>query len=169
MMQMFDKQLTLRMGQANVRRWVDDILPLLSGDDDPLGVEGFATHHVPLDEAPEAYEMFQKKAGRRLQGRVPALIRDRPAARSEHDGDGTRHGRAMPARGPGSSLVGVSQMHASRLIRQSIARLRDDADHSASATFDLATRTIGRTPGATAPLRSSGHAVATAIWSTGRR
>ena len=53
-----------------------------------------------------------------------------------------------------------------RLIRQSIARLRDDADHSASATFDLATRTIGRTPGATAPLRSSGHAVATAIWST---
>jgi threonine dehydrogenase-like Zn-dependent dehydrogenase len=61
MMQMFDKQLTLRMGQANVRRWVDDILPLLSGDDDPLGVEGFATHHVPLDEAPAAYEMFQKK------------------------------------------------------------------------------------------------------------
>ena len=61
MMQMFDKQLTLRMGQANVRRWVDDIMPLLSGDDDPLGVEGFATHHVPLDEAPAAYEMFQKK------------------------------------------------------------------------------------------------------------
>ena len=61
MMQMFDKQLTLRMGQANVRRWVDDILPLLSGDEDPLGVEGFATHHVPLDEAPAAYEMFQKK------------------------------------------------------------------------------------------------------------
>ena len=61
MMQMFDKQLTLRMGQANVRRWVDDIMPLLAGDDDPLGVEGFATHHVPLDEAPAAYEMFQKK------------------------------------------------------------------------------------------------------------
>ena len=61
MMQMFDKQLTLRMGQANVRRWVDDIMPLLSGDEDPLGVEGFATHHVPLDEAPAAYEMFQKK------------------------------------------------------------------------------------------------------------
>jgi threonine dehydrogenase-like Zn-dependent dehydrogenase len=61
MMQMFDKQLTLRMGQANVRRWVDDLLPLLSGDEDPLGVEGFATHHVPLDQAPAAYEMFQKK------------------------------------------------------------------------------------------------------------
>ncbi|MFE5560617.1 zinc-dependent alcohol dehydrogenase [Streptomyces sp. NPDC056544] len=57
---MFDKQLTLRMGQANVRRWVDDILPLLT-DGDPLGVEGFATHRIPLEEAPDAYEMFQKK------------------------------------------------------------------------------------------------------------
>jgi threonine dehydrogenase-like Zn-dependent dehydrogenase len=61
MLQMFDKQVTLRMGQANVRRWVDDILPLLTGDGDPLGVETFATHHVPLTEAPEAYEAFQKK------------------------------------------------------------------------------------------------------------
>ncbi|MGH4011894.1 MAG: zinc-dependent alcohol dehydrogenase [Pseudonocardiaceae bacterium] len=56
----FDKQIQLRMGQANVKRWVDDILPLLT-DDDPLGVEGFATHTLPLDQAPEAYEMFQKK------------------------------------------------------------------------------------------------------------
>jgi threonine dehydrogenase-like Zn-dependent dehydrogenase len=60
MLVMFDKQVQLRMGQANVRRWVDDILPLL-GDDDPLGVDGFATHHIPLDEAPAAYETFQKK------------------------------------------------------------------------------------------------------------
>ena len=48
------------MGQANVRRWVDDILPLLT-DEDPLGVDSFATHHLPLQEAPDAYEMFQKK------------------------------------------------------------------------------------------------------------
>jgi threonine dehydrogenase-like Zn-dependent dehydrogenase len=61
LIQMFDKQINVRMGQANVRRWVDDILPLLSGDGDPLGVDGFATHHVPLDDAPEAYETFQKK------------------------------------------------------------------------------------------------------------
>ncbi|MFF3020851.1 zinc-dependent alcohol dehydrogenase [Streptomyces sp. NPDC057939] len=58
---MFDKQLQLRMGQANVHRWVDDILPLLT-DEDPLGVDDFATHRMPLEEAPEAYEMFQKKA-----------------------------------------------------------------------------------------------------------
>ncbi|MFJ6755392.1 alcohol dehydrogenase catalytic domain-containing protein [Streptomyces sp. NPDC091273] len=57
---MFDKQLTLPMGQANVRRWVDDILPLLT-DGDPLGVEDFATHRMPLEQAPDAYEMFQKK------------------------------------------------------------------------------------------------------------
>ena len=60
MIQLFDKQIQLRMGQANVKRWVDDILPLLT-DDDPLGVDGFATHHVPLTEAPDAYKMFQEK------------------------------------------------------------------------------------------------------------
>jgi threonine dehydrogenase-like Zn-dependent dehydrogenase len=60
MLQLFDKQVQMRMGQANVKRWVDDILPLLS-DDDPLGVDTFATHHVPLTDAPEAYEKFQKK------------------------------------------------------------------------------------------------------------
>ena len=61
MLQMFDKQLTLKMGQANVRRWVDEILPLLTNGDDPFGVDSFATHHLPLDDAPAAYEMFQKK------------------------------------------------------------------------------------------------------------
>ena len=58
---LFDKQVTIRMGQANVKRWVDDIMPLLT-DTDVLGVDNFATHHLPLDEAPGAYEMFQKKA-----------------------------------------------------------------------------------------------------------
>ena len=60
MLTLFDKQVQLRMGQANVKRWIRDILPLLT-DDDPLGVDDFATHHLPLDEAPEAYEMFQEK------------------------------------------------------------------------------------------------------------
>ncbi|OKK03614.1 molecular chaperone GroES [Streptomyces sp. CB03234] len=60
MMTLFDRQIQLRMGQANVRRWVDDILPLLT-DEDPLGVDGFATHHVPLADAPHAYKMFQQK------------------------------------------------------------------------------------------------------------
>ncbi|HEX3833032.1 MAG TPA: zinc-dependent alcohol dehydrogenase [Solirubrobacteraceae bacterium] len=59
-LQLFDKQIQIRQGQANVKRWVDEILPLLT-DSDPLGVESFATHHLPLEEAPEAYETFQKK------------------------------------------------------------------------------------------------------------
>ncbi|MGY0071092.1 zinc-dependent alcohol dehydrogenase [Streptomyces sp. QTS137] len=57
---MFDKQIQLRMGQANVRRWSDEIIPHLT-DDDPLGVEDFATHRLPLSEAPRAYDMFQRK------------------------------------------------------------------------------------------------------------
>jgi threonine dehydrogenase-like Zn-dependent dehydrogenase len=60
LMVMFDKQIQFRMGQANVKKWVDDIMPLLT-DDDPLGVDTFHTHQLPLDDAPEAYEMFQKK------------------------------------------------------------------------------------------------------------
>jgi threonine dehydrogenase-like Zn-dependent dehydrogenase len=61
LLQMFDKQLTIRMGQANVRRWIDDLLPLLTNGGDPLGVDDFATHRLPLDDAPRAYEIFQKK------------------------------------------------------------------------------------------------------------
>jgi threonine dehydrogenase-like Zn-dependent dehydrogenase len=70
MMTLFDKQVQLRMGQANVRRWIDDIMPLLD-DDDPLGVDDFATHRVPLSQAPEAYETFQKKQ----DGAVKVLLK----------------------------------------------------------------------------------------------
>ncbi|MBV8712800.1 MAG: hypothetical protein JOY56_13525 [Solirubrobacterales bacterium] len=61
MMDLFDKQIQLRMGQANVKRWIDEIMPLLEEDSDPLGVEDLATHKVPLEQAPHAYEIFQKK------------------------------------------------------------------------------------------------------------
>jgi threonine dehydrogenase-like Zn-dependent dehydrogenase len=60
MLTMFDKQIQLRMGQANVKKWVDDIMPLLT-DADPLGVDTFATHELPLEQAPHAYDIFQKK------------------------------------------------------------------------------------------------------------
>ncbi|BBW99743.1 glutathione-dependent formaldehyde dehydrogenase [Mycolicibacterium moriokaense] len=60
LMTLFDKQIQLRMGQANVKKWIPDIMPLLT-DDDPLGVEQFATHRLPLSAAPDAYETFQKK------------------------------------------------------------------------------------------------------------
>ncbi|QWF20552.1 glutathione-dependent formaldehyde dehydrogenase [Nocardioides sp. LMS-CY] len=61
MMQLFDKQVQLRMGQANVRAWTDRILGRLTEDDDRLGVETFATHRLPLDEAPDAYARFRAK------------------------------------------------------------------------------------------------------------
>jgi threonine dehydrogenase-like Zn-dependent dehydrogenase len=70
MLTLFDKQIQMRMGQANVRRWVDDIMPLLL-DGDPLGVDDFATHRVPLEEAPEAYAAFQAKQ----DGAVKILLR----------------------------------------------------------------------------------------------
>ena len=67
MLQMFDKQITLRMGQANVRRWIDDILPLLVGDDDPLGVDDL--RHPP-------------RAARRGARRPTRCSRRRTTARS---------------------------------------------------------------------------------------
>ncbi|GAA4802178.1 zinc-dependent alcohol dehydrogenase [Nocardioides caeni] len=61
LMQMFDKQVQIRMGQANVRRWSEEILPLVLDDTDPLGTEDFATHRLPLEEAPNAYAKFRAK------------------------------------------------------------------------------------------------------------
>ena len=58
---LFDKQITLRMGQCNVKRWVDDLLPLVEDPSDPLGVMDLVTHHAPLEDAPQLYETFQKK------------------------------------------------------------------------------------------------------------
>ncbi|HEY3508186.1 MAG TPA: zinc-dependent alcohol dehydrogenase [Kribbella sp.] len=69
MLTIFDKQLQLRMGQANVRRWSGQIMPLLT-DEDPLHVDTFATHHLPLAEGPKAYETFQQKA----DGAVKVLL-----------------------------------------------------------------------------------------------
>jgi threonine dehydrogenase-like Zn-dependent dehydrogenase len=70
MLTLFDKQIQLRMGQANVKHWIPDILPLLT-DEDVLGVDDFATHHMPLERTPEAYSMFQKKE----DGAVKVVLR----------------------------------------------------------------------------------------------
>ncbi len=61
MMDLFDKGVQLRMGQCHVKRWIDEIMPLLEDDSDPLDTEGLATHHLPLEQAPHGYEIFQKK------------------------------------------------------------------------------------------------------------
>jgi S-(hydroxymethyl)glutathione dehydrogenase/alcohol dehydrogenase len=67
----FNKQIQIRMGQANVKHWVDDIMPLLTDRADLLGVEGFVTHLMPLEEGPHGYEIFQKKQA----GAIKILLR----------------------------------------------------------------------------------------------
>ena len=61
MMTMFDKGITMRMGQCHVKRWSSDLLARLV-DSDPFGVDDLTTHHMPLEKAPEAYKMFQEKS-----------------------------------------------------------------------------------------------------------
>jgi len=61
MMEMFDRGITMRMGQCHVKRWVDDIMPAVVDGSDPLGTLDMTTHHMPLDQAPEGYDTFQKK------------------------------------------------------------------------------------------------------------
>ena len=70
MLQLFDKQIQVRMGQANVKVWVDEIMSLLTDADDPPGVEDFATHELPLDDAPHAFELesLLRLAGRTVVG-----------------------------------------------------------------------------------------------------
>lgn len=61
MLTIFDKQLTITTGQCNVRNWDQDLLPYVEDPADPLGVGDLVTHRMPLDQAPEAYRMFQQK------------------------------------------------------------------------------------------------------------
>jgi threonine dehydrogenase-like Zn-dependent dehydrogenase len=62
MMEIFDRGVQLRMGQAHVKRWIADLMPIVGDAGDPLGVLEFATHHLPLDQAPHGYEIFRDKA-----------------------------------------------------------------------------------------------------------
>ena len=61
MLDLFDKGIQLRMGQCHVRRWFDEILPLVNDEADPLGTEDLASHKIGIDDVPDAYEKFQKK------------------------------------------------------------------------------------------------------------
>jgi threonine dehydrogenase-like Zn-dependent dehydrogenase len=61
MMDMFDKGLTLKMGQCHVKQWTDELMEIVSQADDVLQLETLATHRVGLDQAPEMYKVFQQK------------------------------------------------------------------------------------------------------------
>lgn len=62
LMEMFDRGITMRLGQCHVKRWIDEIMPVVEQDGDVLGLETLATHRPSLEQAPAAYEMFQQKA-----------------------------------------------------------------------------------------------------------
>jgi len=68
---MFDKQLTVRMGQCNVKRWIDDLMPLVEDDRDPIGLGHLVTHRGTLEDAPGLYETFQKK----VDGCIKVVLR----------------------------------------------------------------------------------------------
>ncbi len=71
MLKMFDKGIQIRMGQAHVKRWIDQLMPLVLDDADPLAVEDLTTHRLPLTEAPRGYDIFQKK----LDGAIKVVLR----------------------------------------------------------------------------------------------
>ena len=74
MLTLFDKQIQLRMGQANVKHWVDDIMPLLT-DEDPLGVDNFATHQTAAGRGAAGLRDVPEEAGRRDQDPVEAVTK----------------------------------------------------------------------------------------------
>lgn len=61
MLTLFDKGVSLRMGQCNVHRWIPELWALVENRDDPLGVTDLATHHASLEDAPAMYETFKNK------------------------------------------------------------------------------------------------------------
>ncbi|HEY3487171.1 MAG TPA: zinc-dependent alcohol dehydrogenase [Gammaproteobacteria bacterium] len=71
MLVLFDKQIQLRMGQANVKRWMPQLIPLVLDDKDPLAVKDLATHTLPLEQAPYGYQIFQQKK----DGAIKVLLR----------------------------------------------------------------------------------------------
>ena len=54
-----NKGITLRSGQTHVKRYLDPLMKLIAdGKIDPSFI---ITHTMPLEQAPEAYEIFKKK------------------------------------------------------------------------------------------------------------
>ncbi len=73
MLRMFDKQLTLRMGQCNVQSWLVTLLPLVEDPADPLGVTRLTTHRCRWSR-PRDVRDVQEEGRRVRQGRSRAVI-----------------------------------------------------------------------------------------------
>ncbi|HEV7347131.1 zinc-dependent alcohol dehydrogenase [Telluribacter sp.] len=55
----FDKGLTIRMGQAMVQRYIDHLIDLIK--DEKVVLDDIITHEIPLIEASRGYDMFKHK------------------------------------------------------------------------------------------------------------
>ncbi|MGQ9426774.1 zinc-dependent alcohol dehydrogenase [Gilvimarinus sp. F26214L] len=71
MLTLFDKQIQLRMGQANVKRWIPELMAYVNDEADPLNLDDLATHVWPLEQGPKAYEAFQHKT----DGAIKVLLK----------------------------------------------------------------------------------------------
>ena len=106
LMQLFDKQVQIRMGQANVRAWTDDILDLLDQDEDVLGRR--VLRHPPPRAGGGAGRLrdLPEEGGRGGQDRLPTLIgyyvhhggRDMASCHAVAHVLGERHGLFVAAR-----------------------------------------------------------------------
>jgi S-(hydroxymethyl)glutathione dehydrogenase / alcohol dehydrogenase len=57
--QIFDKGISLRAGQAHAHKYIDKLLALIQ--DRKIRADDIITHRLPLDEAPHAYKIFNRK------------------------------------------------------------------------------------------------------------
>ena len=87
MMEMFDRGITLRMGQCHVKRWIDDILPAGPGRRRPA--RHARPDHPPPAARPGAARLrdLPEEAGRLHQGGAEAVTTQQTAP----------HGRSSPA------------------------------------------------------------------------
>ena len=140
---LFDMQVTVRMGQANVRRWTDDILPLLT-DEDPLGVGDLTTHRLPLEQAPEAYALFQEKR----DGAVKIVLD--PGASANGDGRGPAPASRRPAAAAAARRPAFAQVQR----EMSSTTSPTSSCGSSRATSAWATIPTSRSPSATGRRRT---------------
>ncbi len=57
--QIFDKGFNLRMGQAYVQKYIDELFEIVRNG--KVTLDDIITHRMPLSQASEAYDMFKKK------------------------------------------------------------------------------------------------------------
>jgi threonine dehydrogenase-like Zn-dependent dehydrogenase len=67
--QIFDKGIQLAFGQAPVHKYVDELINLI--ETRKIKLDDIITHHLPLAEAPHAYEIFSEKK----EGCVKVVLR----------------------------------------------------------------------------------------------